>query len=86
VDDVPARDDHHALVEERRKASTEVEVVEIEIGGSFIGLLSVLKVLHLLYWGQMIGGGGFALVLVTIFPRLIENRRDDAPSRASAPR
>jgi len=52
--------------------------VTIEVGGSFIGLLSALKVLHLLYWGQMIGGVGFALLLVTSFPRLVELGRPDS--------
>ncbi len=46
----------------------------VQIGGSLLGLLSVLKVLHLLYWGQMIGGLGFAALLATAFPRIVERR------------
>jgi hypothetical protein len=43
----------------------------IEVGGSFVGLLSVLKIVHLLYYGQIIGSIGFGLLLVRVFPRII---------------
>jgi len=44
----------------------------IESGGSIVGLMSILKVVDLLYVGQMIGGLGFGLVFVIAFPEYIE--------------
>ncbi|MCW1907902.1 MAG: hypothetical protein KIH63_001000 [Candidatus Saccharibacteria bacterium] len=46
----------------------------IMIGGSFIGLLSSLHVLHLMFVGQMIGALGFGLLLVYILPKVIESQ------------
>jgi hypothetical protein len=46
----------------------------IEVGGSLVGLLSILKVVHLLYYGQVIGGIGFGLLLVRVFPRVVAAR------------
>jgi hypothetical protein len=43
----------------------------VELVGSIIGLLSILKLVHLLYYGQVVGGLGFGLLLITTFPRLI---------------
>jgi hypothetical protein len=43
----------------------------LEVGGSFVGLLSILKVVHLLYYGQMVGGIGFGLLLVLVLPRAV---------------
>jgi hypothetical protein len=43
----------------------------IEVGGSLVGLLSILKIFHLLYYGQMIGGIGFGLLLVRALPRIV---------------
>lgn len=43
----------------------------LEVGGSLVGLLSILKVVHLLYYGQMLGGIGFALLVVGVLPRVL---------------
>jgi hypothetical protein len=43
----------------------------IEVGGSLVGLLSILKIVHLLYYGQVIGAIGFGLLLVRAFPRIV---------------
>jgi hypothetical protein len=43
----------------------------VEVGGSLIGLLSILKIVHLLYYGQIIGAIGFGLLLVRVFPRIV---------------
>jgi len=43
----------------------------IEVGGSLVGLLSILKLVHLLYYGQIIGAIGFGLLLVRVFPRIV---------------
>jgi hypothetical protein len=43
----------------------------IEVGGSLVGLLSILKIVHLLYYGQIIGAIGFGLLLVRVFPRVV---------------
>jgi hypothetical protein len=43
----------------------------IEVGGSLVGLLSILKVVHLLYYGQIVGGVGFGLLLVRVLPGIL---------------
>jgi hypothetical protein len=43
----------------------------IEVGGSLVGLLSILKIVHLLYYGQVIGAIGFGLLLVRVLPRIV---------------
>jgi hypothetical protein len=47
-------------------------ILGLETLGSLIGLLSILKIVHLLFIGQLIGTIGFGLILVVLFPRLIE--------------
>ena len=43
--------------------------LSIEIAGSLVGLLSILKIVHLLYYGQMVGGVGFgAAARAACFP------------------
>jgi hypothetical protein len=44
----------------------------IEVFGSALGLLSSLKVIHLLYYGQIIGALGFGVLLVAAFPNIID--------------
>ena len=51
-----------ALVLRQRRAMAGVGLA-IEFAGSLIGLLSALKVDHLLFWGQVIGSLGFSVVL-----------------------
>jgi hypothetical protein len=43
----------------------------LEVTGSIIGLLSIIKVIHFLFIGQMLGALGFGLLLVTTFPLLV---------------
>ena len=43
----------------------------IESAGSLIGLLSILKIIHLLFVGQFIGTFSFGVFLVYIFPIVI---------------
>jgi hypothetical protein len=52
-----------------RRATTAF--FSIEVAGSLVGLLSILKIVHLLYYGQMIGGIGFGLLLVGVLPRIV---------------
>jgi hypothetical protein len=49
-----------------------VSLFTVEFLGSFIGLLSILKVIHLLYVGQFIGAAGFGALMVLIFPAILE--------------
>ena len=44
----------------------------IEATGSIIGLLSVIKVIHWLFVGQVIGAAGFGLLLVLVLPKVVE--------------
>jgi hypothetical protein len=46
--------------------------IAIEIIGSIVGLLSILKVIHWLYVGQIVGALGFALILVLVLPDVIQ--------------
>lgn len=51
-----------ALVLRRRRAMAGAGLA-VEFAGSLIGLLSALKIDHLLFWGQVIGSLGFSVVL-----------------------
>jgi hypothetical protein len=51
-----------ALVLHRRRAAAWFGLA-VEFAGSLIGLLSALKVDHLLFWGQVVGSLGFSVVL-----------------------
>lgn len=46
----------------------------IQAIGSLIGLLSILKVIHFLFIGQSLGASGFAVLFITCFPLVIENK------------
>jgi hypothetical protein len=52
-------------------SSQTVLFFSIEVAGFLVGLLSILKIVHLLYYGQMIGGIGFGLLLVGVVPRIV---------------
>ena len=43
----------------------------IMVGGSLVGLLSALHVLHLMFVGQMVGSFGFALLFVLVLPKVV---------------
>jgi hypothetical protein len=49
-------------------------LLSIEAIGSTIGLLSTLKITHLLFVGQIIGALGFGLLLCIVFPKIINNQ------------
>lgn len=49
-----------------------ITIFAVQSGGSLIGLLSSLKVIQLLYLGQIIGAIGFGLLLMTAFPAIIK--------------
>ncbi|MGC8509481.1 MAG: hypothetical protein ACP5PB_01250 [Acidimicrobiales bacterium] len=51
-----------ALVLRRRRVMAGAGLA-VEFAGSLIGLLSALKVDHLLFWGQVVGSLGFSVVL-----------------------
>ncbi len=41
----------------------------VQVAGSLLGLLSALRVIHLLFWGQVVGSLGFAAVLGIVLAR-----------------
>jgi hypothetical protein len=47
----------------------------VECFGSIVGLLSSLKIIHFLYYGQVIGALGFGILLVVVFPYIIDMSR-----------
>jgi hypothetical protein len=55
----------------RSPGRATVACFALEVGGSLVGLLSILKVVHLLYYGQMLGGIGFGLLLALVLPRAL---------------
>jgi hypothetical protein len=55
----------------RRKHNNTLLIFLIELVGSLIALLTVLKFFHLLFVGQAIAGLGFGLLLVTCFPSMV---------------
>jgi hypothetical protein len=48
--------------------------IALEAVGSMIGLLSILKVIHWLYVGQVVGSLGFGLLVVLVLPEVIEKK------------
>jgi hypothetical protein len=54
------------------KTSRLLVYLAIQAAGSIIGLLSILKIIHFLYVGQIIGGIGFALLLVYSLPNIVD--------------
>ena len=56
----------------KQKSRTAIYLLLTKSVGSIIGLLSILKVIHFLFIGQIIGTVGFSLLLVTCLPRIIE--------------
>ena len=64
------------------KTSKSLLFILIEAIGSIIGLLSILKIVHFLFIGQFVGALGFGLLLVTIFPVIIETRLAALVSKA----
>ncbi|HUC96033.1 MAG TPA: hypothetical protein VMR76_03735, partial [Candidatus Saccharimonadia bacterium] len=55
----------------RLKTIQSVSLLILEILGSLIGLLSIIKIIHFLFIGQMIGALGFGLLLVSCLPNII---------------
>ena len=41
----------------------------VQVAGSLLGLLSALRVIHLLFWGQVVGSLGFAATLGIVLAR-----------------
>ncbi len=48
------------LVVARRPGALAFGLVAVQVGGSLAGLGSALKVVHLLFWGQVVGSLGYA--------------------------
>lgn len=42
--------------------------------GSLIGLLSIIKIIHFLFIGQLVGAAAFGLLLVIVFPAVLADR------------
>jgi hypothetical protein len=53
----------------------------IEAIGAMLGLLSVIKVIHILFIGQVIGSIGFGLLLCFVLPKFLENLLKPAINR-----
>jgi hypothetical protein len=56
----------------RQRNYQAILFLSIESFGSIVGLLSILKTIHFLFFGQIIGAIGFALLLVVIFPSILD--------------
>jgi hypothetical protein len=56
----------------KTKLHSAVYLLIIESAGSMIGLLSILKITHLLYIGQFIGALGFGLLLILAYPLILD--------------
>ncbi len=61
------------LIFKRPKLDTLAYML-IMVAGLIVGLLSSLHVIHLMFVGQMTGALGFALLLVLILPKVLDNR------------
>lgn len=49
-----------------------ISLLFMQVIGSMIGLLSIMKIIHFLFVGQLVGALGFGLLLVTILPKIIK--------------
>lgn len=58
----------------QKKSVKTYTFIFIQALGSIVGLLSILKVVHFLFIGQLVGTVGFSLLLVTTLPDVIEDK------------
>jgi len=52
----------------KKYTTVAIALFSLEVIGMFIGLFSLLKFIHFLYIGQLIGALGFALILIVFLP------------------
>lgn len=52
-------------------SKSSLSLILIEAFGSVVGLLSIIKVVHFLFIGQIIGALGFALLLCLVLPKVV---------------
>lgn len=57
----------------RRGNFKTILLLLVESLGSSIGLLSILNAVHFLFIGQAVGAIGFGLLLVTVYPEVVES-------------
>ncbi len=46
----------------------------VQVAGSLLGLLSALRIIHLLFWGQVVGSLGFAATVGIVLARGLRDR------------
>jgi hypothetical protein len=57
-----------------KRSAGALALLSVQAIGSIIGLLSILKIIHFLFIGQVTGALGFGLLLCLVFPRFIESK------------
>jgi len=57
----------------KEKSQSTIIFFIVEVIGSMIGFLSILKYIHFLFIGQFIGTVGFGFLLIITFPKIIES-------------
>jgi len=57
----------------RKHTNIGILIFSLEIIGMLIGLLTILKFVHLLYIGQTIGSIGFGLLIIIYLPTVLNN-------------
>jgi hypothetical protein len=58
----------------KRHTALALTLLSTQTVGSIIGLLSIVKVIHILFFGQVIGALGFGLLLYLVFPNIIDQK------------
>jgi hypothetical protein len=58
------------LVRRQRQAAAFILIL-CQAAGALVGLLSLFKVIHLLFIGQIVGALSFGVLLVTVLPRIV---------------
>jgi hypothetical protein len=52
----------------------------VEVIGSLVGLLSIVKVIHFLFVGQIIGGIAYGILFIRVLPAIIEAAQKRRPT------
>lgn len=55
-----------------RPSVLNISLLALGIAGSLIALLSLARIIHILFIGQMLGWAGFAILLCLALPRIVE--------------
>ncbi|HUD06494.1 MAG TPA: hypothetical protein VMR34_01275 [Candidatus Saccharimonadales bacterium] len=65
----------------KNKSVFAILLLLVEATGSIVGLLSAMKVIHFLFFGQVTAALAFGLLLCLVFPKAIEETLNNQPGK-----